>query len=107
MSEENKTNDIENESQFEDNLEDYKEKKNKKSFKTKVILVETIILIIVLAGAYLYYNIQSEKINQINESSEKLEILNQELETCQTLITQDQVNPEEYDYCRSLLRNFK
>ncbi|HKK54403.1 MAG TPA: hypothetical protein VJ926_02700 [Patescibacteria group bacterium] len=125
MSQDNKTNNYESDADFENVVEDNqngedigednaiekniepKKKTKKKSFKNKVILVETIILIIVLAAVYLYYNNQSQKINQINESSEKLDTLNTELEYCQNLIIEDQVNPDEYNYCNLLIRNFK
>jgi flagellar basal body-associated protein FliL len=117
MSDENKINnqdnDLELDEQSIDNVDndfendkDNKTKK-KKSFKTKVIMVETIILIIVLAAAFLYFNTQAEKRQEISDSYEKLEIINQELNECENLITQDQVNPDEYNYCRLLLRKFK
>lgn len=123
MFQENKTNNQENDAEFEDIIEDNEggedidddntvqensgKKKKKKSFKNKVILVETIILIIVLAVVYLYYNNQFQKINEINDSYEKMELLNKELDTCQNLITEDQVNPDEYNYCNLLIRKFK
>ena len=123
MSQENKTRNQDNESEFDNMIEDNKgredigednnttqenteKKKKKKSFKTKVIFIETIILIIVLAVVYLYYNNQAEKRQEINNSYEQLQILEEEINKCQKLVTEDEVNPDEYDYCRSLLRKF-
>lgn len=91
-----------------DNIEEEKieKKSKKKSFKGKVILIETIVLIVVLAVSYLYYNNQREKRQEVNNSYEQLQVLKEELSECQNLIAQDQVNPGEYDYCRLLLRKF-
>jgi hypothetical protein len=121
MSQENKEDNQQNDIKFEDiiedndnnevknNIVDGKElkKKKKKSFKSKLILIETIVLIIVLSVVYLYLNNQSQKIKVINESSDKLELLNKQLDDCNDLITEDQVNPDEYNYCNLLIRKFK
>ena len=86
--------------------EEGSKKKKKKNFKSKLIVIEAIILLILVAVFYFYYSTQEKKRSEVNNSYKNLQILNEELDNCQELITKDQVNPNEYDYCRTILKKF-
>ncbi len=106
MQEEKKEPKSENQSTFsEKKKEDKKEKPKKKiSLRMKIILFETLLILIVAVAFWGYYSLSSDKLKKAEEITKESEIIKQEKERCTALVAQEGGDFDDYDYCKRFLR---
>ncbi|MBD3300421.1 MAG: hypothetical protein GF347_03655 [Candidatus Moranbacteria bacterium] len=98
--------------EIKENLEE-KEKKNKEakkkkfSFKTKLIFIESLLIILVVAGAFVYYKTTQEKIERAARFEEQNEQIQEQKKMCQDLLNRSKGDFNKYEYCKELLRVFQ
>ncbi len=82
------------------------EPQKKKSVKSKFILIETIIIVILILVGWSLFSNQSQKQQAIAANIQQLEILEQETTRCGDLVSQQSGDFDQYEYCRQLLQVF-
>jgi hypothetical protein len=83
-----------------------KTKKRLISLKTKFIIFQTLIIIGLVAGGYLYYTMNKEKTGNLDQLLKLQQKMDQEKERCGVILSQNEGNFDDRTYCRILFQKF-
>jgi len=79
-----------------------KSKPRRLDFKSRIILLQTAVIALLLLGAWIFYN----RIQAANRYLTTFEILTMEKEKCTSVISQGSGSFDEFQYCSQLLKTF-
>lgn len=86
--------------------EDLEKHETRRNIRRKLLVIESLIILAMVLFGWIYYQIETNKRQEVNENLETLKLLEEEREYCLTLVSEETGNLEEYDYCKRFLKKF-